>query len=189
MSDAAQFYANRVLKEFKDKDPTHVEWVKQWMKVLSDLHAYVKQYHTTGLTWGAHGQQDSGAVGAPARAGGGVAPPPPPPPPPPAASLSSATQIDDGQSRTELMNSINALGTGVTSHLKKVPDELKLHKNPQLREQLGDQPIERSNVSNKSQVCFIFHSEHCNKNLSLGFLFFVLGNYFKYFIKINFWST
>ncbi len=154
MSDAAQFYANRVLKEFKEKDPTHVEWVKQWMKVLSDLHAYVKQYHTTGLTWGAHGQQDSGAV---ARTGAGVAPPPPPPPPPP-ASLSSAPHADDGPSRAELLNSINALGTGAASHLKKVSDDLKVHKNPQLREHSPNKPVERSNVSNKSQVCFYFYS-------------------------------
>jgi len=144
MSDAAQFYANRVLKEFKEKDPTHVEWVKQWIKVLNELHAYVKQYHTTGLTWGSHGQQDSASNSS------SVAPPPPPPPPP--SSLSSTTHTDDGQSRTELMNSINSLGTGVTSLLKKVPDELKLHKNPQLRDQLANQPVERSNVSNKSQV-------------------------------------
>jgi len=146
MSDAAQFYANRVLKEFKEKDPTHVEWVKQWIKVLNELHAYVKQYHTTGLTWGSHGQQDSASNSS------GVAPPPPPPPPPTPSSLSSTTHTDDGQSRNELMNSINSLGTGVTSHLKKVPDELKLHKNPQLRDQLANQPVERSNVSNKSQV-------------------------------------
>ena len=141
MSDAAQFYANRVLKEFKEKDPTHVEWVKQWMKVLTDLHAYVKQYHTTGLTWGAHGQQSAG----------GPPLPPPPPPPPPVSSGPSAAQIDDGQSRTELMNSINALGEGVTSHLKKIPDSMKVHKNPQLK----DQPAERSSTTNKSQVCFI----------------------------------
>jgi adenylyl cyclase-associated protein len=149
MSDAAQFYANRVLKEFKEKDPTHVEWVKQWIKVLNELHAYVKQYHTTGLTWGSHGQQDSAS-----NSSGVAAPPPPPPPPPPPSSLSSTTHTDDGQSRTELMNSINSLGTGVTSLLKKVPDELKLHKNPQLRDQLANQPVERSNVSNKSQVSY-----------------------------------
>jgi hypothetical protein len=40
-------------------------------------------------------------------------------------------------SRNDLMNSINALGQGVTSHLKKVPDELKTHKNPQLRQNIG----------------------------------------------------
>jgi hypothetical protein len=36
------------------------------------------------------------------------------------------------------LESINALGEGgVTAKLKKVPDELKTHKNPQLREQAG----------------------------------------------------
>lgn len=149
MSDAAQFYANRVLKEFKEKDPVHAEWVKQWIKVLTELHAYVKQYHTTGLTWGSQGQQVASAA---AEATG---PPPPPPPPPPAsltASLASAGHGDDGQSRNELMNTINALGTGAASVLKKVPDELKLHKNPQLRDQAGPKPVERPNTSSKAPV-------------------------------------
>ena len=150
MSDAAQFYANRVLKEFKEKDPTHVEWVKQWMKVLTDLHAYVKQYHTTGLTWGSLGQQSAGGTSAAASA----SPPPPPPPPPPTDLLSSSTPIDDGKSRNELMNSINALGEGATSHLKKVSDSQKVHKNPQLREQAAQPISEKSNTSAKSQVCF-----------------------------------
>ncbi len=72
MVDAAQFYTNRVLKEYKEKynhatifqlafwysqddpfcrDKMHVDWVKAWIQVLNDLHAYVKQNHTTGLTW------------------------------------------------------------------------------------------------------------------------------------------
>ncbi|CAF2748282.1 unnamed protein product [Rotaria sp. Silwood2] len=154
MSDAAQFYANRVLKEFKEKDPNHVEWVKQWMKVLSELHAYVKQYHTTGLTWGVHGQQGSGAAAATvptSKSGGAAPPPPPPPPPPPSSSLSSSAHSHDGQSRTELMNSINALGADATSHLKKVPDDLKLHKNLQLRDPAANQSAARSNVSTKPQ--------------------------------------
>jgi hypothetical protein len=69
------------------------------------------------------------------------------------------------------MDSINALGTGVTSHLKKVPDELKIHKNPQLKDQIGNSPVERSNASNKSQVCFIFHCQYCNKNSLLDYFF------------------
>ncbi len=110
MSDASQFYTNRVLKDFKEKDPIHTEWVKQWLKILNELYAYVKQYHTTGLTWGIH------------------------------------CSNGDNLSRNGIMSSINSLGLSATSHLKKVPDELKVHKNPQLKEQ---QPIERSN---KSQV-------------------------------------
>lgn len=152
--DSAQFYSNRVLKDYKEKDQTHVDWVKAWIKVLNDLHAYVKQYHTTGLAWGSQGKRDFGSISAaagpaksaptsaattappppPPPAGG---PPPPPPPPPPSASSASATSVDDG--RNDLMNSINSLGEGVTSRLKKVPDSLKTHKNPDLRQQADDQ--------------------------------------------------
>jgi adenylyl cyclase-associated protein len=159
MSDAAQFYANRVLKEFKEKDPTHVEWVKQWMKVLSELHAYVKQYHTTGLTWGSHRQHNINVPGASALVGSASAlapPPPPPPPPPPAAApplgLSSKDNAAESQSRDQLMSTINALGTSATSHLKKVSDELKLHKNPQLRDESIQPGKQHSTASNTVEV-------------------------------------
>lgn len=145
MSDAAQFYANRVLKEFKEKDPVHAEWVKQWMKILTELHAYVKQYHTTGLSWGAYLQRDTGVANR--NGTGGTSAPPPPP-----AESFSKMQMDEGASRNGLMSSINSLGTGVTSHLKRVPDELKLHKNPQLREQPVEKPI-KSAVSRVEEVC------------------------------------
>lgn len=123
MSDAAQFYTNRVLKDFKDKESIHTEWAKQWLKTLNELHGYVKQYHTTGLTWGSHLQQNSnGSVHSP-----------------PTSSFSNM-QMDDGLSKNGVMSSINSLGMGATSHLKKVSDDMKVHKNPQLKEQ----PIERS---------------------------------------------
>lgn len=51
MNDAGQFYTNRVLKEWKEKDKTHVDWVKAWIHTLSELQSYVKQHHTTGLVW------------------------------------------------------------------------------------------------------------------------------------------
>eukprot|EP00106_Octopus_bimaculoides_P023564 XP_014791006.1 PREDICTED: adenylyl cyclase-associated protein 1-like [Octopus bimaculoides] len=51
MSDSALFYTNRVLKEFKEKDATHVEWTKAWINALKELQSYVKEYHTTGLSW------------------------------------------------------------------------------------------------------------------------------------------
>lgn len=51
MNDAGQFYTNRVLKDWKEKDKRHVEWCRAWVQVLSDLQVYVKQYHTTGLVW------------------------------------------------------------------------------------------------------------------------------------------
>jgi len=128
MCDAAQFYTNRVLKDFKEKDSIHAEWVKQWLKILNELHAYVKQYHTTGLTWGVHGLARTQ---------------------PPTSSFSNI-QINDDGSRNGIMNSINSLGMSAASHLKKVPDELKVHKNPQLKEQT----IERSTKSPVSHLTF-----------------------------------
>lgn len=74
MNDAGQFYTNRVLKDWKEKNPTHVEWARAWIQTLTELQKYIRQYHTTGLVW-------SGKTVVSA----GCPPPPPPgmPPPPP----------------------------------------------------------------------------------------------------------
>lgn len=97
MNDAGQFYTNRVLKEWKEKDKRHVDWVKAWIQTLSDLQAFVKQYHTTGLVWGGKGAA-------------AVPPPPPPgcPPPPPVLDI-NALQAggDTGLDRSALFAQIN----------------------------------------------------------------------------------
>ncbi|KAJ8736233.1 hypothetical protein PYW08_006889 [Mythimna loreyi] len=120
MNDAGQFYTNRVLKEWKEKNKTHVEWCRAWVQLLTDLQAYVKQYHTTGLVWSGKG------AGAP--------PPPPPggmPPPPPVlpevdfANLS----VDD---RSALFAEINQ-GENITNTLRRVTPDMQTHKNPALR--------------------------------------------------------
>ncbi|KAG8293215.1 F-actin-capping protein subunit alpha [Homalodisca vitripennis] len=51
MNDAGQFYTNRVLKDWKQKDQRHVDWVKAWVETLTELQGFVKQHHTTGLVW------------------------------------------------------------------------------------------------------------------------------------------
>ncbi|XP_022256861.1 adenylyl cyclase-associated protein 1-like, partial [Limulus polyphemus] len=51
MLDAGQFYTNRVLMDYKDKDKIHVDWARNWLQFLNELQAYVKKYHLTGLTW------------------------------------------------------------------------------------------------------------------------------------------
>ena len=33
------------------RDQTHVEWASAFGKILLELQAFVKQYHTTGLVW------------------------------------------------------------------------------------------------------------------------------------------
>ena len=37
---------SRVLKDWKEKDRTHVDWVKAWLCTLTELQAYVKKYYT-----------------------------------------------------------------------------------------------------------------------------------------------
>ncbi|XP_030240525.1 adenylyl cyclase-associated protein 1 isoform X3 [Drosophila navojoa] len=125
MKDAGQFYTNRVLKEWKEKDPKHVEWARAWLQTLTDMQAYIKQYHTTGLVW-------SGKGAAPA---GGAPPPPPPggmPPPPPPLDLNALKLDSAGDDRSALFAQINQ-GADITKNLKKVTGDMQTHKNPSLR--------------------------------------------------------
>ncbi|XP_046362437.2 adenylyl cyclase-associated protein 1-like [Haliotis rufescens] len=128
LADSGMFYGNRVLKEFKEKDPQHVEWIRSWNKTLVELQAYIKQFHTTGTAWNPQGPP----AAAPARGGAPPPPPPgPPPPPPPAAVDSSGGGAE--QERAALFSQLNK-GTDITKGLKKVSDDMKTHKNPALRQ-------------------------------------------------------
>lgn len=128
MNDAGQFYTNRVLKEWKEKDTTHVEWARAWIQTLTELQQYIKQYHTTGLVW-------SGKGAAPAS---GAAPPPPPmggcppPPPPPTFDMSNMSLGEGNDDRSALFAEINQ-GENITKNLKKVTADMQTHKNPTLR--------------------------------------------------------
>ncbi|KAG0273124.1 hypothetical protein BGZ96_005006, partial [Linnemannia gamsii] len=55
MKDSAQFYANRVVKEWKEKDQNHVLWVRAYIALLTELQNYVRKFHTTGLVWNPKG--------------------------------------------------------------------------------------------------------------------------------------
>ncbi|XP_058126069.1 microtubule-associated protein futsch isoform X2 [Anopheles ziemanni] len=128
MNDAGQFYTNRVLKDWKEKNATHVEWARKWIQTLTELQAYIKQYHTTGLVWGGKNK--------PAVGGGAVPPPPPPggmPPPPPMMPLGDVTAAGGaGDERSALFAQINQ-GADITKGLKKVTADMQTHKNPGLR--------------------------------------------------------
>lgn len=107
MTDAAQFYTNKVLVAFKDKDKRHVEWVQSWLEFLRELQKYIRQTHTTGLTW---------------NGGTSSAPPPPPapmmPPPPPPSVCKSQTDVDS-DARIALLKDLNR-GTDITKNLRKI---------------------------------------------------------------------
>jgi len=135
MNDAGQFYSNRVLKEWKEKDKVHAEWVKAWVGALGELQAYVKQFHTTGLVWNPKGADWQTVMPAAASAGG---PPPPPaapagPPPPPIGGLDLSAPAPSGDSgRGALLEALNK-GSDITKGLKKVNKDQMTHKNPALR--------------------------------------------------------
>ncbi|KAJ9597626.1 hypothetical protein L9F63_011532, partial [Diploptera punctata] len=134
MNDAGQFYTNRVLKDWKEKDKTHVDWVKSWVQTLTELQQFVKQHHTTGLVWS--GQ----ATAAP------VPPPPGLPPPPPLLPVGDiAPNIDASMDRSALFAEINK-GEGITSTLKRVTPDMQTHKNTALRS--GPAPFKAPVVTN-----------------------------------------
>merc|ERR1712038_164940 len=62
MKDAGMFYTNRVLKDWKEKDNKHVDWVKSWIETLTELQNFVKKNHTTGLVWNPKGGEASISV-------------------------------------------------------------------------------------------------------------------------------
>uniref|UniRef100_A0A3B3BIJ8 CAP, adenylate cyclase-associated protein 1 (yeast) n=1 Tax=Oryzias melastigma TaxID=30732 RepID=A0A3B3BIJ8_ORYME len=137
MQDAAMFYTNRVLKDYKEKDKMHVDWVKAYVSIWTEMQNYIKEHHTTGLTWSKTGPVAS-ASAAPPRAppAGGCPPPPPGPPPPPADLSESSGGGGGGDSRNALFASINK-GADITKGLKHVSDNEKTHKNPGLRGNTG----------------------------------------------------
>uniref|UniRef100_A0A8C9XIK9 Adenylyl cyclase-associated protein n=1 Tax=Sander lucioperca TaxID=283035 RepID=A0A8C9XIK9_SANLU len=117
MQDAAMFYTNRVLKEFKEKDQTHVDWVKAYLSIWAELQNYIKEHHTTGLTWSKSGAVASTSAAPPSAPAGGCPPPPPPGPPPPAMDLSGSSGGggDSGaDNRNALFAAINK-GSNITS--------------------------------------------------------------------------
>ncbi|XP_061737561.1 adenylyl cyclase-associated protein 1-like [Nerophis ophidion] len=132
MQDAAMFYTNRVLKEYKDKDKKHVDWVRAYVSIWTEMQSYIKQHHTTGLSWSKTGPVATTAA-APPSAPGGIPPPPPPGPPPPPISDTSG-ENDAALSRNALFESINK-GADITRGLRHVKDDQKTHKNPDLRSQ------------------------------------------------------
>ncbi|KAM9340319.1 adenylyl cyclase-associated protein 1 isoform 1-T2 [Symphorus nematophorus] len=134
MQDAAMFYTNRVLKEYKEKDKTHVDWVKAYLAIWTDLQSYIKQHHTTGLTWSKTGPVAAASAAAPPPPAGGCPPPPPPGPPPPSMDISGSSGGGggDADTRNALFASINK-GSNITKGLKHVSDDQKTHKNPNLR--------------------------------------------------------
>ncbi|KAF8061566.1 adenylate cyclase associated N terminal-domain-containing protein [Lyophyllum atratum] len=128
IKESVAYYGNKVMQEFKSKDPKHIEWVKAFISILDETKKYVMEYHTTGLVWNPKGitveAYRSGATAAAA-----VPPPPPPPPPPPAQA---ASKPSTGGGAAAVFAELNR-GEEVTKGLRKVDKSEMTHKNPALR--------------------------------------------------------
>ncbi|KAM3505521.1 hypothetical protein MY11210_007937 [Beauveria gryllotalpidicola] len=147
---SAQFFGNRVIKEYKDKDASQVEWIQSFYQIFKQLRDYVKQYFATGIPWNPKGEPAAAVVKAldsapspavpalPAPSAGGPPPPPPPPPPGPAPVLDIKTENDVPAAASApgglgaVFSDLNK-GDSVTKGLRKVDKSQMTHKNPSLR--------------------------------------------------------
>lgn len=148
---SAQFFGNRVLKEYKDKDQDQVVWIQSFYQVFRDLAEFVKTNFQNGITWNPQGKPAaevakaipiSGAAPAAAAAPspppppptGGLPPPPPPPGPPPILKIKEerAAEPQTGSGLGAVFSELNK-GPDVTKGLRKVDRSEMTHKNPALR--------------------------------------------------------
>lgn len=146
---SAQYYGNRVIKDYKDKEPVQVEWIQSFQQIFKDLSEYIKQYYASGIPWNAKGQPvqevvkaASAAPTAPAAApappppAGGGPPPPPPPGPPPVLKINeekpAAAKAAGSGGFNAVFSELNK-GEAVTKGLRKVDKSEMTHKNPALR--------------------------------------------------------
>uniref|UniRef100_A0A8C0IMN7 Adenylyl cyclase-associated protein n=1 Tax=Chelonoidis abingdonii TaxID=106734 RepID=A0A8C0IMN7_CHEAB len=134
MNDAATFYTNRVLKDYKNSDLRHVDWVKSYLNIWTELQAYIKEHHTTGLTWSKTGPTASTASVLSTLTSGQCFPPPPLPPGPPPVFNTESGKDEATTSRSALFAQLNQ-GEAITKGLRHVSDDQKTHKNPNLRAQ------------------------------------------------------
>nr|AFK47086.1 unknown [Lotus japonicus] len=117
----SEFYCNKVLVEYRNKDPNHVEWAKALKELyLPGLRDYVKGFHPLGPVW-----SPTGSTIAPSKAPAPTAPAVPPPPP---ASLfsSESSQTSSSKPKVGMSAVFREISTGnVTPGLGKVSDDMK----------------------------------------------------------------
>ncbi|KAI9901487.1 hypothetical protein N3K66_003304 [Trichothecium roseum] len=141
---SAQFFGNRVQKEYKEKDSKHIEWLQAFYSIFRDLSELVKQHYGNGIVWNANGKvaeeviqslssSKPTAPPAPLPPAGGAPPPPPPPGPPPVLDIKSEKADPSSSSGFGAVFSELNKGESVTKGLRKVDKSEMTHKNPSLR--------------------------------------------------------
>ncbi|XP_073270973.1 cyclase-associated protein 1-like [Primulina huaijiensis] len=120
----AEFYCNKILMEYRNKDANHVEWAKALKELyVPGLRDYVKSHYPLGPVWSATGKT---AAPAPTKAPAPGAPAPPCPPPASLFSSETTQPSSSGpkQGMSAVFQEINS-GKSVTAGLKKVTADMK----------------------------------------------------------------
>ncbi|XP_034747833.1 adenylyl cyclase-associated protein 2 [Etheostoma cragini] len=152
MNDAATFYTNRVLKDYKETDRRHVDWVRSYLSIWTEMQSFIKQHHSTGLVW-----SKSGPIAPPSLYDPPSAPsypPPPPPPGPPPVFIDDDAKSQAGGAlaqHSELFAQLNQ-GMDITKGLKHISDDKKTHKNANLRSQTAPTKTKSPGTVNSSKA-------------------------------------
>lgn len=133
MNDAATFYTNRVLKDYKETDKRHVDWVRSYLSVWAEMQSFIKEHHTTGLEWSKNGPIAPASLVSSTPAQSVPCPPPPPGPPPVFSDNDPKPQADIAAAQHSALFAQLNQGMDITKGLKHVSDDQKTHKNPNLR--------------------------------------------------------
>ncbi|KAL6042671.1 F-actin-capping protein subunit alpha [Balamuthia mandrillaris] len=132
---SSEFYSNKILMKYRkdesEEGQRHVRWVSAWNGFMKDLRAFIKDHHTTGLSW--TGSEDASAYVGKVAAGGAPAAGGPPAAPPAPAPITPT--VDTGSvARGALFAEINAVKdrqkSGATEGLRKVTKEMKTKNQP-----------------------------------------------------------
>ncbi|CAG8810719.1 1939_t:CDS:2, partial [Racocetra persica] len=115
--ESSQYYANRVIMEFKDKDRSHVDWANSYILLLTGVHQYITKFHTHGLVWNPKGAKPETFIGKK---------------PVGSKSTSVPTPSSGPADMSAVFKEINR-GEDITSALRKVDKSQMTHKNPNLR--------------------------------------------------------
>jgi adenylyl cyclase-associated protein len=122
----SDYWANNIRREFKATNPDHIAFCDTFKQVLLGLMDYIKEYHTTGVTWNPKGGNAS-EYSATGSAAASAAPTPAPSAaaaPAPAATTAAAAAPKAAAATGNLFAELNKGGT-ITSGLKTVTKDMQ----------------------------------------------------------------
>ncbi|RMZ77850.1 hypothetical protein DV737_g4138, partial [Chaetothyriales sp. CBS 132003] len=121
---SVQYFGNKILKEYKEKDETHVKFIQAYYKIFRSLTDYIKRHYATGLTWNQKDGIDCLEALEQIKSGTGSQPTHP--------SARAPGASSTGGDMSAVFSQLNQ-GSAVTAGLRKVDKSEMTHKNPSLR--------------------------------------------------------